>query len=77
MVTLRNVLDRETISVLDEAASLFGPLRGFGRAAALNCERRAERLGDLHPPAARRPGRPSRADDAAAADRRCAPRSRR
>jgi hypothetical protein len=33
--------------VLAEAASLLGPLRGFGRAAALNCERRARRLRDL------------------------------
>ena len=44
---LRNVLDRETIDVLDEASSLFGPLRRFARAAALSWERRAERLRDL------------------------------
>ncbi len=47
VVTLRNVLDRETIDVLDEASSLFGPLRRFARAAALSWERRAERLRDL------------------------------
>lgn len=44
IVTLRNVLDRETISVVDEAASLFGPLRRMARAAILNWERRAARL---------------------------------
>ena len=47
VVALRNVLDRETISVLDEASSLLGPLRRFVRAAALSWERRAERLRDL------------------------------
>ena len=44
VVTLRNILDRETISVLDEASSLLGPLQRFARAAALDWERRAERL---------------------------------
>ena len=44
IVTLRNILDRETISVVDEAASLFGPLRRMARTAILNWERRASRL---------------------------------
>jgi predicted lipid carrier protein YhbT len=44
VVTLRNILDRETISVLDEASSLFGPLRRMARAAVLDWERRATRL---------------------------------
>jgi ubiquinone biosynthesis protein UbiJ len=53
VVTLRNILDRETISVLDEATSLFGPLRRMARAAILNWERRATRLRSaLAPPAA-------------------------
>ena len=53
MVTLRNILDRETISVLDEASSLFGPLRRMARAAIVNWERRATRLrAALAPPAA-------------------------
>ena len=53
VVTLRNILDRETISVLDEAASLFGPLRRMARAAILNWERRATRLrAALSPPTA-------------------------
>jgi predicted lipid carrier protein YhbT len=57
VVTLRNILDRETISVLDEAASLFGPLRRMARAAILNWERRATRLqAALAPPAARAEG---------------------
>ncbi len=47
VVALRNVLDREIISVLDEVSSLLGPLRRFARAAALSWERRAERLRDL------------------------------
>ena len=52
IVTLRNILDRETISVVDEAASLFGPLRRMARAAILNWERRASRLRTaLAPPA--------------------------
>ena len=42
VVTLRNILDRETISVLDEASSLFGPLRRMARAADLSWERRAD-----------------------------------
>jgi len=53
VVTLRNILDRETISVLDEATSLFGPLRRIARAAIVNWERRATRLrAALAPPAA-------------------------
>ena len=53
VVTLRNILDRETISVLDEASSLFGPLRRMARAAILNWERRATRLrAALAPPTA-------------------------
>lgn len=53
VVTLRNILDRETISVLDDASSLFGPLRRMARAAILNWERRAARLrAALAPPAA-------------------------
>jgi predicted lipid carrier protein YhbT len=53
VVTLRNILDRETISVLEEASSLFGPLRRMARAAILNWERRATRLrAALAPPAA-------------------------
>ncbi|MGA2493097.1 MAG: SCP2 sterol-binding domain-containing protein [Roseiarcus sp.] len=53
VVTLRNILDRETISVLDEASSLFGPLRRMARVAILNWERRATRLrAALAPPAA-------------------------
>jgi O2-independent ubiquinone biosynthesis accessory factor UbiT len=53
VVTLRNILDRETISLLDEASSLFGPLRRAARAAILNWERRATRLRSaLAPPAA-------------------------
>jgi predicted lipid carrier protein YhbT len=52
VVTLRNILDRETISVLEEASSLFGPLRRTARAAILNWERRATRLrAALAPPA--------------------------
>lgn len=51
VVTLRNVLDRETISVLDDAASLLGPLHYIGRAAALRLERRATRLRDALAPA--------------------------
>jgi len=52
VVTLRNILDRETISVLDEATSLFGPLRRMARAAIVNWERRATRLrAALAPPA--------------------------
>ncbi len=51
VVALRNVLDREIISVLDEASSLLGPLQRFARAAALTWERRAERLRDLLRPA--------------------------
>jgi predicted lipid carrier protein YhbT len=47
VVALRNVLDREIISVLDEASSLFGPLRRFARAGALSWERRIERLRDV------------------------------
>jgi predicted lipid carrier protein YhbT len=50
VVALRNVLDREIISVLDEAASLFGPLQRFARSAALRWERRAERLRDAFLP---------------------------
>ncbi len=46
VVALRNILDREIISVLDEASSLLGPLQRFARAAALRWERRAERLRD-------------------------------
>jgi len=46
VVALRNTLDRDTISLLDEAASLLGPLQRFGRAAALGWERRATRLRD-------------------------------
>jgi predicted lipid carrier protein YhbT len=57
VVTLRNILDRETISVLDEAASLFGPLRRMARVAILNWERRATRLrAALAPPTARGEG---------------------
>jgi predicted lipid carrier protein YhbT len=67
IVTLRNVLDRETISVLDEAASLFGPLKGFVRAAALRWEGRAERLRGLIRATAGAEERPP-ADDAAAAE---------
>jgi len=53
VVTLRNILDRETISVLDEASSLFGPARRMARAAILNWERRMTRLrAALAPPAA-------------------------
>jgi predicted lipid carrier protein YhbT len=53
VVTLRNILDRETISVLDEATSLFGPLRRMARAAIVSWERRATRLrAALAPPAA-------------------------
>ncbi len=53
LVTLRNILDRETISVLDEASSLFGPLRRMARAAVLNWERRVTRLrAALAPPSA-------------------------
>jgi predicted lipid carrier protein YhbT len=53
VVTLRNILDRETINVLDEASSLFGPLRRMARAAILNWERRATRLrAALSPPPA-------------------------
>ena len=44
IVTLRNILDRETTDVLDEASSLFGPLRRMARAAILNWERRVARL---------------------------------
>ena len=47
VVALRNILDREAISVVDEASSLFGPFAGFVRAAALSWERRAERLRGL------------------------------
>jgi len=47
VVALRNILDREPISVLDEAASLLGPLRRFARAAALGWERRAKGLRGL------------------------------
>lgn len=46
VVALRNILDREIISVLDEATSLLGPLQRLARAAALRWERRAERLRD-------------------------------
>ena len=53
VVTLRNILDRETINVLDEASSLFGPLKRMARAAILNWERRAARLrAALAPPSA-------------------------
>jgi len=53
IVTLRNILDRETIDVVDEASSLFGPLRRMARAAILNWERRATRLrAALAPPTA-------------------------
>ncbi len=41
VVALRNTLDRDSISLLDEAASLLGPLQRFGRAAALGWERLA------------------------------------
>ena len=51
MVALRNILDRETIVLLDEASSLAGPLQRFARAAALRWERRAERLRDALMPA--------------------------
>lgn len=58
IVTLRNILDRETISVLDEASSLFGPLRRMARSAIVNWERRATRLrAALSPPAAGGEGR--------------------
>jgi predicted lipid carrier protein YhbT len=67
IVMLRNLLDRETISVLDEAASLFGPLKGFVRGAALRWEGRAERLGGFIRAAAGAEDRP-RANDAAAAE---------
>ena len=50
VVALRNILDRETIVLLDEVSSLLGPLQRFARAAALSWERRAERLRDLLPP---------------------------
>ncbi len=50
VVALRNILDRESIVLLDEASSLFGPLRRIARAAALRWERRAERLRDLFLP---------------------------
>ena len=53
VVALRNILDREIISVLDEASSLVGPLQRLARSAALRWERRLERLRDrLLPPAA-------------------------
>jgi len=53
IVTLRNILDRETIRVVDEAASLFGPFRRLARTAILNAERRAARLrAALAPPTA-------------------------
>jgi predicted lipid carrier protein YhbT len=51
VVALRNILDRESIVLLDEAVSLLGPLRRFARTAVLNWERRAERLRDLIRPA--------------------------
>jgi predicted lipid carrier protein YhbT len=68
VVALRNILDREPISVLAEAASLLGPLRGLGRAAALNCERRARRLRDLLRPVRAAPDGVARAERDAAAD---------
>ena len=46
VVALRNTLDRETISLLDEATALLGPLRNVGRRAVLRWEGRAERLRD-------------------------------
>ena len=53
VVTLRNILDRETINLIDEASSLFGPLRRMARAAIVNWERRATRLrAALAPPQA-------------------------
>lgn len=51
VVALRNVLDRETIVLLDEASSLLGPLQRLARSAVLSWERRAERLRDLLLPA--------------------------
>ncbi len=51
VVALRNILDRETINVLDEASSLLGPLKRFVRAATLNWERRAQRMRELLLPA--------------------------
>ena len=68
VVALRNILDREPISVLAEAASLLGPLRGFGRAAALNCERRAQRLRDLLRPVRAAPDGLARGERDAAAE---------
>ena len=49
VVTLRNILDRETISVLDEASSLFGPLQAHGA-------RRDPQLGAPRDAVARRAG---------------------
>lgn len=46
VVALRNTLDRDTISLLDEATSLLGPLRRVGRRAALRWDRRAGLLRD-------------------------------
>jgi predicted lipid carrier protein YhbT len=65
VVALRNVLDRETIVLIDEASSLLGPLQRFARSAVLSWERRAERLRDLLlPPRAA----PDGGADAAAAE---------
>ena len=60
VVTLRNVLDRETIGVLDEASSLFGPLRRFARAAV--AELGAPRRAAARPSHARPLGRRRRAN---------------
>jgi predicted lipid carrier protein YhbT len=46
VVALRNTLDRETIALLDEATSLFGPFARVGRSAVLRWEGRAERFRD-------------------------------
>ena len=46
VVALRNTLDREEISLMDEAMALLGPLRGVGRRTVLRWEGRAARLRD-------------------------------
>jgi len=44
VVGLRNTLDRETISLADEAAALLGPFKRPGLAAARRLDRRAQQL---------------------------------
>jgi len=64
---LRNTLDREDFSLLDEATSLLGPFQRLGRRVVMRWEGRAERLRDrlqgMHKSSA--PAERPAADDAA------------